>query len=99
MPEYDWSRFGHCMSFRNKLIKHRNNPERLKDYILKVFDSFNPMVHRQHPMWKEIEESIEVMKKSGWKVGKFTWKDQGIQMVCISPEGAYYHSKYHHVVR
>lgn len=99
MPDYDWSKFGHCMSFRTKLIKHKDNPNRLKDYVLKVFDSFNPMIHKRHPMWSEIEEAIENMKKGGWKVGKFNWKDRGIQMVCMSPDGEYYTSRYKHVVR
>ena len=99
MPQYDFSKFGHCMSFQMKLIKHQNNPNRLKDYILKVFDEFNPMVHTRHPMWKEIEEAVDRLKKAGWKVGKMNWKERGIQIVMQSPDGDYYTSRYEHMVR
>lgn len=98
MSNMNFNLFGQCMAFNLKLIKHREagNCEKTKDYICAAFDTFNPVEYKNHPCWEQIHESIEFLKSQGWKVRYMDWKDQGKQIVCVSPNEIYYRSKYNH---
>lgn len=93
---YNFNMFGNCMSYISKLQKHRNNPCRLVDYILTGFDVWDPTDRTNHPCWEHIQVAIATCKAHGWKFRSGVWKELGIQLIALSPDGGYYHSKFNH---
>ena len=95
---YNFSLLGNCMSFNMKVMKHmeQNNPERVKDYICAAYDSFNPDNFNQHPCAEILRDANKFLRSKGWKVGMGIWKNIGNQIIVISPNNDYYHSKYNH---
>ena len=93
---YNFDLLGHILSFNSKLHKHilANNPDRVKDYLCKAYDTISPANPKAHPCWDHIREGVKFLEAKGWKVGAAPWKELGKQLIIISPDGAYYHSKF-----
>lgn len=105
MQEYEedvnvlqFNSFGTAMGFQMKVMKHMesNNPEKVKDYMCAAYDTVNPETAANHPCIDIIREAKKFLENNGWKVGTMAWKDQGVQLVCISPDGSFYRSHYQH---
>lgn len=98
---YDFSAVGAVMSFNMKIAKHvgSGNCNRVKDYICSAYDTFNPSrgTYKNHPCFEMISKGVDFLKARGWKVAVAPWKEIGEQVIVMSPEGDYYHSKFDHV--
>lgn len=96
--QYNFSNLGHCMSLNSKLIKHMKdkNYPRLKDYICVAFDTFDPVNAKNHPCFDILNTAVKMIQDNGWSVGVGEYKDIGKQMIVVSPEKHYYHSKFNH---
>lgn len=95
---YNFSMLGNCMSFNTKVLKHieQNNPERVKDYVCAAYDTFNPDHFKDHPCFEILKDANKYLRSKGWKVAMGNWKSIGNQIIIISPDGRYYHSKFQH---
>jgi len=93
---YNFHLFGNILSFNSKLMKHMGNRncERLKDYICAAYNTFDPANHAAHPCYSVLKDAIKLIKGHGWRVAVCDYKDQGKQIVVISPNGDYYHSNF-----
>lgn len=102
MP-YDFNQFGHVMNVNMKIAKHvsARNCNRVKDYICSAYDTFNPSkeTYKNHPCFEMLSKGVDFLKTCGWKVGVAPWKEIGEQVIIVSPDGDYYHSKFDHGVK
>lgn len=94
----DFTNFGQVISYQAKLLKHmeHNDPDRIKDYLCAGFSSVEPTSIEDHPCGDIIKKAVDILVKNGWKIGFGDWKTIGRQLICISPEGKYYHSRFTH---
>lgn len=92
--------FDMVMGFDLKIRKHieNNNPDRVKDYLCKAYDTFNPSskTYKNHPCFEFISEGLEFLKRNGWITKISTWGGEGRQLTLVSPDGSYYCSHYDH---
>ena len=96
---YDWNKFGNCISFQLKVNKHMtaNNPERVKDYLCKAFENFDPGDCQHHPCSQIIGDAVKYLNKMGWQAGIIDWgNDIGAQFTCVSPRNEWYRSHFNH---
>ena len=96
--EVNFNLMGTAMGFNVKLLKHINagDAERIKDYLCAAFDGKDPLNFDTHPCSDMIRAGIDLIKSKGWKVYVGKWKTIGDQLIVVSPEGKYYHSKFEH---
>lgn len=78
-----------------KLKKHRDNPDRLKDYLGHYFTEHDPLKAKESPIYAEIKEAVSIMEKAGWTVGITDWKTLGKQVAFAdNTKDLWYHSSY-----
>ena len=99
MAQFDFSKFGQCMTFKTKLSRYigSGNVERCKDYFVAAFDNVDPTSKRSsHPAQEVLEEAAALLKSNGWTIRVADWKDRGKQMIVTSPSGDCYVSRFQH---
>lgn len=91
--------FGKLMGVTMKIAKHlqAGNLERLKDYVLHIYDDVHPHTKPEDVPITNLPDAIGALRAAGWKVGPQQHPTWGLQVICISPDGmGRYHSKYVH---
>jgi hypothetical protein len=91
-------RKGELIHFAVKLQNYidAENEERVKDYVLDAFDTWNPKMALIHPAHGMLKRAIGFLAKRGWRFAITKWKDIGVQAILVNGNNEWYHSSFDH---